>query len=168
MHAGSYATCVLAVSSMLVVLGVPKATGIPIGRPPVVTGNSPATDWQQKNYNELSADIRKWQPRERLIEELQVNARCPFQIFYRNNVIEILCDRSQMGNCIGDLAHCEDILDSCHQAYAYVPVFRPSAQVGIRHRMKVGRKLKVGCIYHPKVIGLSVEATDTNHPHTVE
>jgi len=150
------------------VLAVPQSTGIPIGRGPVVTGNTPATDWQQKKYNELSAAIRKSQRRERLIEEFQVNAHCPFQIFYRNNVIEILCDRLQMRNCTGDLARCEDISDNCHQAYANVPVFHPTTQVGIGRKVKVRRILKVGCIYHPKVIGLSVEATDTAHPHSVE
>jgi hypothetical protein len=150
---------------------MPQATGIPIGRQPFVSEKQPATDWQQSKYDELSAAIRESQPKERLIEELQVNAHCPFQIFYKNNITEILCDRLQMRNCTGDLAGCKDVSDNCHQAYAYVNVFRPSTQVGARRRVKVigrRRKVKVGCIYHPKGIGLSVEATDTAHPHSVE
>jgi hypothetical protein len=142
-------------------LGVPQATGIPVGRRPVVTGKLQATDWQQKNYNELNTAIRESQPKERLIEEFQANAHCPFQIFNKNNVTEILCDRLRMRNCSGDLARCEDIIDNCHQAYAYVRVLRPSGQVGN------GPKLKVGCIYHPKVIGLSVKAMDPAYSHAV-
>jgi len=168
MHSESYATCVIGVFSLLMVLGVPQVTGIPIGRRPVVTGNMPATDWQHRKYSELSAAIRASQGRDRLIEDFQVNAHCPFQIFYRNNVIEILCDRLQMRKCTGDLARCEDISHNCHQAYANVPVFRPSTQVGIRRKWNLRRTLKVGCIYHPKIIGLSVETTDTGHPHIVE
>jgi ribosomal protein S12 len=167
MHAGIYVTCVIGVCNLLMVLGVPQATSIPIVRRQVVTGNTSATDWQQKKYSELSSAIRKSQSRERLIEDFQVNAHCPFQIFYRNDVIEILCDRLQMKKCTGDLARCEDISDNCHQAYANVPVSRPSNQVGRRGKGNVPRVLKVGCIYHPKVIGLSVEANDIAHPHTV-
>jgi hypothetical protein len=144
------------------VLGMPQSTGIQIGRRPVVTRKLLATDWQQRNYNELSEAIRRWQPKERLIEEFQANAHCPFQIFYKYDVIEILCDRLQMRNCTGDLARCKDISDNCHQAYAYVKVLYPSTQVRKR------RKVKVGCIYHPNGIGLSVEAIDTAHPHTLE
>ena len=46
-----------------------------------------------------------------------------------------------------------------HQAYAYVRVLRLSTQVGTR------RKVKVGCIYHSKVIGLSLKAIDNAHSH---
>jgi hypothetical protein len=151
MHAVLYATFVLGACCLLMMLGVPQATGIAVGRQQVVTGKLPATDWQ--HYNELNAAIRESQPKERLIEEFQANAHCPFQIFHNNSVIEILCDRLQMRNCTGDLARCEDISDNCHQAYAYV---------GKR------RKLRVGCVYHPRGFGLSVEAIDTAHPHAVE
>lgn len=162
MRVGPYATFVLGACCLLMVLGVPQATGTPIGRQPLVTGKQPATDWQQQKYDELNAAIQESQRKERLIEELQVNAHCPFQIFYTNNITEILCDRLQMRNCTGDLAGCKDVSDNCHQAYAYVNVSRPSTQVGRR------RKVKVGCIYHPKGIGLSVEDSDTAHPHSVE
>jgi hypothetical protein len=153
------------------VLEVPQATGIPVSRRPFVTGKLPATYWQQKKYDELNAAIRESQPKERLIEELQVNAHCPFQISYKNDITEIVCDRLEMRNCAGGLAGCRDVSDNCYQAYAYVNFFRPSTQVGARRKVKVigrRRKVKVGCIYHPKGIGLSVEAIDTAHPHTVE
>jgi hypothetical protein len=161
MHAGSYAACVLGACCLLIVLGVPQATGIPTGRRPIFTGKLPATDWQLKTYNELSVAIRHSQRKERLIEEFQANAHCPFQTFYKDNITEILCDRLQMENCTGDLAHCKDISANCHQAYAYVGVLS-STQVGKT------RKVKAGCIYHPKGIGSSVEAIDTAHPHTLE
>lgn len=161
MHAGSFAPSILGACCLLIALGVPQATGIPTGRQPIVTGKLPATNLQQKIYNELSAAIRHSQRKERLIKEFQANAHCPFQIFYKDNVTEILCDRLQMENCTGDRAYCNDISANCHQAYAYVGVL-PSTQVGKR------RKVKVGCIYHPKGIGLSEEAIDTAHPGTLQ
>jgi hypothetical protein len=139
---------------------VPQATGTPIGRQHVATRKLPATDSQQQNYTELSAAIRESESRERLIEELQPDAHCPFQVFYKDDGIEILCDRLQMKNCSGDPARCRDVSNNCHQAYDYVRDNRRSAQVG------KGRKVKVGCIYHPKGIGLSVEA-GTVHRRTL-
>jgi hypothetical protein len=132
------------------VLGVRQATCSPIGLRSVGTGKLPATN---NYYDELSEAIGESQSTERLIEDFKPNAHCPFQIFYGDKGIEILCDKLQMKKCTSDHAHCEDVWDNYHQAYAKVKGTR--------------RKMKVGCIYHPKVIGLSVEAPDTVYSHIV-
>jgi hypothetical protein len=160
-----YATVVVGACCLLMILEVQQATGIPIGRRSFLTGKLPATYWQQKKYDELSEAILESQPKERLIEELQVNAHCPFKIFYKDNMVEILCDMMQMRECTGGPAGCKDVSDNCHQAYAYVDVFRTWSKIKVIGKT---RKVNVGCIYHPKGIGFSVEAIDTAHPNTVE
>jgi hypothetical protein len=128
------------------VLVVPQATGIPVGRRSVVTGELPANSVEQENYDKLIAAILESQHNERRIEDLQANAHCPFQVFYIDNVFEIVCDRLQKGKCTGGS---EDICVNCHQAYA---------KVGNR------RRVRVGCIYHPDIIGEPVNAMDSNVP----
>jgi hypothetical protein len=55
-----------------------------------------------------------------------------------------------MEKCTGK--GCKEILYNCYQAYA---------KVGERDYMKVG------CIYHPKAIGVSVEADSGPYPPVV-
>ena len=131
------ACCLLAVNRVL------QAAPVSLPRP-LVTGRLPSTDNDLVKYSKLQEAIREWQHREILIEELQINSHCPFQVFREGNVTRILCDIWQMRNCTNDKAHCKDVLDNCFQAYDLITEFRSPVEVG--------------CIYHPKGIGMSVEA----------
>jgi hypothetical protein len=113
-------------------------------------------------YSKLQEAIREWQPREILIEELQINSHCPFQVYREGNVTRILCDILQMRRCTKDIAHCKDVLDNCSQAYDLITEFRSPTIV----RRKL---VEVGCIYHPKGIGMSVQAISPDqHSDSVE
>jgi hypothetical protein len=149
MQAETYAVFVI---RLLIILGIPRAAGVPIGRP--------KTDGRVELYEKLRAANGKSPFKERGIEELRPNAHCPFQVFYQYDGIQIICDSLQMKNCTGDFARCKDISENCQQAYASVSYFDTSGKKG-------QRKVEVGCVYHPKAIGSSVEVTDTDQPRTV-
>lgn len=109
-----------------------------------------------ETYKKLRDYIDKWNNKERLIEELQINSHCPFQVLKTRNITRIMCDVYQITNCKSDVDYCRDISVNCHQAYTYLRDDMPSSRY---HR---GRKVEVGCIYHPKGIGTLRESSGPN------
>jgi hypothetical protein len=141
-------------SFLLVVTLLPtEATPVPSAAPADSdSGTHPPTETDREKYNVLRAAILERYPGERLIQEFVLNAHCPFQVLTVHNITRIMCDIPQIINCTSNRDYCKDIYNSCHQAYikAYVV---PSA----RKREKV----EIGCIYHPRAIGIPVKAKNT-------
>jgi hypothetical protein len=57
-------------------------------------------------------------------------------------------------NCNSNRDYCEDISNNCHQAYTKASYIVASE--------RETEKIEIGCIYHPGVIGISVETVDNS------
>jgi hypothetical protein len=127
----------------------------------VGTRERPSTDID--NSTNLQEAVPEWRPKEKHIEELQINAHCPFNVSWDGNNIRIFCDKSQLKNCANNPAHCRDVMDNCYQAYVVV------ANSSARTKAPKGTKVELGCMYHPKGSGVSEEATNpAHHPGAVQ
>jgi hypothetical protein len=115
------------------------------------SGTHSPTETDREKYNVLRAAILERYPRERLIQEFVLNSHCPFQVLTVHNITRIMCDIPQIRNCNSDRDYCKDISDSCHQAYINTYVV-PSA--------RKTERVEIGCIYHPRAIGIPAKARD--------
>jgi hypothetical protein len=139
---------------LLVVTLLPtEATPVPSAAPSVFNGGThSSTKTDREKYKELRAAILERYPGERLIQDFVINAHCPFQVLTVRNITRIMCDVPRIRNCKSNRDYCEDISNNCHQAYIKVAYIVASA--------RQIEKIEIGCIYHPGVIGISVETQD--------
>lgn len=112
-------------------------------------GTHSPTKTDREQYNDLRTSILEWYPGERLIQDFVINAHCPFKVLTVRNIIRIMCDVPRIRNCNSNRDYCEDISHNCHQAYIKAAFIVPSA--------RQAEKIEIGCIYHPRAIGRSVE-----------
>lgn len=161
MKTASVTSLVMGGCLLLTLLGALDAASIAVGHP-CVTAKRPFTGRIGEKYENLREANVASQSKQRLIEEFQTNAHCPFQISRENNIIRIFCDRSKIQKCTDDVIRCKDISDNCYQAYDYVTDFSPYNNVARK------RKVEVGCIYHPKRTGLSVPGFNTGNSYVLE
>jgi hypothetical protein len=150
--------CVLLSATLLTI----EATPVPICTRDNHKGILRPRDTEEERYKKLRAAILDWNNREILIQNLQINSHCPFQVLKFRNITRIMCDRLKIKNCNSDVAYCKDISDNCHQAYMFLRDISPSV------RRRNTEKVEVGCIYHPRAIGMSMkspETTDASRPY---
>jgi hypothetical protein len=111
-----------------------------------------STETNEDKYFRLRSAVDEWQLREIEIDEFVKDAYCPFQVIRFNDITRILCDTFQIMNCFFDDKYCNSILHNCYQAYMDIKDILPSAKEQSKD------KVEVGCIYHPKPIGESIES----------
>jgi hypothetical protein len=116
------------------------------------SGTHPPTENDRERYNNLRAAILERDSKQILIQDLEINAHCPFKVLTVYNITRIVCDVFQIRNCTSNSAYCEDISNNCHQAYIKVGNSLPTISQTEKE------KIEIGCIYHPNAIGIHVEA----------
>lgn len=117
---------------------------------------------EEDTYKLLRNANMKFDHQERLIEELQINAHCPFKEITYGGVKRIMCVRPQTDKCNSNTEYYKDICLNCHQAYDYLKNIVPG------YKGRGLEKVEVGCIYHPRSIGTSIETQEISHPGNIQ